>query len=300
MDHAVDLVRSLVTSNLSMVPFELLIKDQLGTISSGTAFFAEVESDYFLVTALHNLTGMNFYENTLLKDDRRPTEIECVFLDSKQQNGEINFGRGHLTIPLYSSDYQSPCWVVSPNFGDLVDVAAIQLNKNIISHSKYNRPVKFSKFVPNNHSAGSRISVLGYTDQVRNQFNMPLWKQGFIATEPRVPLELSTLSRRFDREAYLPGFLLDMLGRHGLSGAPVFFEYEGPIHKPMEELQPILNLPSSPGTQQAPTITHTTIVGINTGRIFGGARDAPLCICWSANEIYEICVGKRRGTNPHN
>lgn len=301
---ASDLINSMLTSDLSLLSVRLAVLDEHGVIGHGTAFLAKAETEYFLVSALHNYTGIHAFDGGLLVPNRRPISLEAEFLHSGESSNEIRFGTAKLSIPLYSNELRHPNWQVSPKFRDEVDVGAIRLPSDKVGEIRHPKILELSRISPSNHKVGSRIAVIGFPDGLKTYLGLPIWKQGYIATEPHNPLSLNSLSPSANTEVFLPAFLLDMLGRSGLSGAPVVFEYEGPAYRGVGEgnleLNRIYNPQDVAVESSRPWTRHTSVVGINTGRIPARTGDAPLCICYGVDEIYEICIGGVTGRHPHN
>ena len=90
---------------------------------------------------------------------------------------------------------------------------------------------------------GSTVFVIGFPRSLSVGFGLPLWKSGYIASEPHFNV---TLGGRLSGYGGLkggrriPAFFIDTLTRAGMSGSPVFARYHGAwdMQHPYREVDP--------------------------------------------------------------
>ena len=69
-----------IRSTYSQCPFQIQIWDDHGIISSGSAFFYELDEDSFLITNWHNVSGRHFLTDKVLSPNgRTPTYLKAMF-----------------------------------------------------------------------------------------------------------------------------------------------------------------------------------------------------------------------------
>ena len=79
----------------SRCPFEIQMYDDHGHISSGTAFFYEIEDDWYLITNWHNISGKHFLTHEPLSPERRlPTRLVSKLATHTIGTEEDQFGIG--------------------------------------------------------------------------------------------------------------------------------------------------------------------------------------------------------------
>ena len=252
-------------------------------IAQGTAFTWKSDSQLYLVTALHLVSGLEPSKEhvggsagrTMLWQEI-PDEISVTLA-----NGGI------ATYSLVDADDRG-LWFEHPRFGSNVDVAVLPVEE----------PESLSPTLPPMNGPavdermfvwiGSEVFVLGYPFGMEPTGNFPVWKRASVATEPRINIE------------GLPKFLIDTATRGGMSGSPVLLRTCGYYFS--REAYPV----------STPELL-TRFLGIYTGRIAeiveaGGDRvraaqreiveelRAQLGIVWKANVIDEIIAGGQRAT----
>jgi hypothetical protein len=296
-----------IRNRYSQSPFQLQMHDEHGLISTGSGFFYEdVAGNLFLVTNWHNFSGRHFVtKKSLSKDLRRPSFIK-VKLCSRELGGCILPGDSFTTVAqrfeIYNDD--QPLWYEHPLIGSLCDVVALPV-------------VHPATCPPNMHGASNRIStmripvkpgcavfIVGFPRSISVGFGLPLWKSGFIASEPHYDVtidgEVSEIGGMTGGYR-LPAFFIDSLTREGMSGSPVFASFTGnwDTSDPYREIDP-----SSPGFWNSDTIAlgehRLEFVGCYSGRVGTVEEGAALGLCWRDDVIAEICRAQKPGLNPHN
>ena len=294
-----------IRSTYSQCPFQLLIRGQDGTVfSSASAFFFETGSRWFIITNWHVVSGRDPLNRQLLSG----ASVEPFSLTAKLSSYAVGgsrhgmFGVAPHHVPLY--DGGRPVWFEHPELGAFCDVVAIPIE----------RPASCPEFM---HNAANRISednipvepgctvfVIGFPHALSVGFGLPLWKSGYIASEPHYDVKLGGSLSDYGGLAggrSVPAFFIDAQTRAGMSGAPVFARYHGPwdMRDPYRKLD--LDEPGfwdrddvvlwgSPGTQ---------LVGCYSGRAGANESEAALGLCWRTDTIQTICEASKPANNPH-
>ncbi|WP_157686239.1 hypothetical protein [Perlucidibaca aquatica] len=279
--------------------------DDAGLISTGTAFFYKRSDSLFLITNWHNFSGKHFLtKEPLSASGRFPTYIEANL--SSYGDMSIVLPQGAFTtisqrMDIYK-DYE-PIWYEHPDLGSSCDVIALPLE----------RPAHCPEFM---HNAANLISdtripvkpgctsfVIGFPRSISIGFGLPLWKSGYIASEPFYDVsiggEISNVGGLIGGTK-LPAFFLDTQTREGMSGAPVFAAYSGT----WDTSDPYTDInPESPDFWSRDDIAMGYVamefVGCYSGRIGKTEEGAALGLCWRANVIEKICSSLVRAKHPH-
>jgi hypothetical protein len=170
-------------------------------ISVGSGFFLMDSENYFLVTALHNLSGRDYFSRKCLSDTLAiPNNFSATvrILDFNQEllmkeiRGEL-YQCGH---PIFFYDW-------SPSGGD---VAVIKVPRS----QDAPRIVTFCDANSNSWEpfAGLDVVILGYPSAL-DISGTPIWKRASIASEPSLRVNENNIT------------LLDGLTYRGMSGGPV-------------------------------------------------------------------------------
>jgi hypothetical protein len=187
-------VPSMAVSKIAMWRDETLL-------SYGSGFFTSDSENYFLVTALHNLTGRNYFTTKCLnKNLATPNRIECTaYIESRTDE----FDRFLFKIPLFEGN--NPLF-----FYDWTetgaDIAIMKIPK--LENSK--RIVCLNDATLGNWAcyAGLDVTALGFPSAL-DISGTPVWKRVSIASEP---------GRKVDGKEIV---LIDGLTFSGMSGGPV-------------------------------------------------------------------------------
>lgn len=292
-----------IRSTYSQSPFQILMYDDHGLISTGTAFFYFISETWFLITNWHNISGKNFLSKAPLSGNRFPTYIKAKFsayIEDEKSNNTYFLPVGQR-VDIYIN--YTPVWYEHPVLGSDCDVIAIPMVKptncpnfmhnavNLISTHRI--PVK----------PGNSSFVIGFPSSLSIGFGLPLWKSGYIASEPYYPVkiggEVSEIGGLKNGKE-LPAFYIDTLTRAGMSGSPVFASYTGnwDMTAPYEPINP-----DTPLFWQRDDIAlgenRMEFVGCYSGRIGLKEEGAALGLCWTVKTINEICKAKTIGKHPH-
>lgn len=291
-----------IRSTYSQCPFQIRMHDDSGLISTGSAFFYAHDGKWFIVTNWHNISGRNFLTKEPLSN-RSPTFIEA-HLSSYEIPG-LQVAVGSFTtvsqrIDIYR-DYE-PIWYEHPTLGSTCDVVAIPFEKplhcpefmhnaaNLISSTKI--PVK----------PGGTSFVIGFPRSLSVGFGLPLWKSGFIASEPHYDIAIGgQLSQVGGLQGgiNIPAFFLDTQTREGMSGAPVFAGYTGTwdLTDPYRDIEPEAK---DFWARDDIALGHTAMqfIGCYSGRVGKAEEGAALGLCWRADVIEYICSSKSAAKHP--
>ena len=294
-----------IRSTYSQCPFQVRVGGHDGNaLSAASAFFFEMDGSCFLITNWHVVSGRHFVN----REPLAAPFVEPFSLTAKLSSyavgdrGSGTFGIAPHHVPLYRGE--EPVWFEHPELGSLCDVVAIPME----------RPASCAELM---HSAANRISgdnipvepgctvfVIGFPHALSVGFGLPLWKSGYVASEPHYDVQLGGQLSDYGGLAggeHIPAFLIDSQTRAGMSGSPVFARYHGPwdMGDPYRKVDPDeqgfwkrndVALWGSQGTQ---------FVGCYSGRAGASESEAALGLCWRADVIEAICQGSKLGSNPH-
>lgn len=292
-----------VRSTYSQSPFQILMYDDYGLISTGTAFYYSFENEWFLITNWHNVSGKHFLSKDSLTQGRYPAYIQAKISAyiSDGRSANIGFVPVAQRIDIYQ-DY-TPVWYEHPKLGSSCDVIALPASKppscpefmhnavNLISSTRI--PVK----------PGNTAFIIGFPKSLSVGFGLPLWKSGYIASEPHYPVKISgDISEigGLSNGKELPAFYLDSQTREGMSGSPVFSSYTGnwDMSDPYKKLD--LDSPEFWSRNDvALGENRMEFVGCYSGRIGKELEGAALGLCWTVDTIEKICSSKIIGEHPH-
>ena len=259
---------------------------------------------WFIITNWHVVSGRNPLNGQPLDgafvEPFSLTAKLSSYVVGDRERGEFGVAPHH--IPLYRGE--RPVWFEHPELGALCDVVAIPTE----------RPSSCPEFM---HNAANRVSdaniplepgstvfVIGFPHALSVGFGLPLWKSGYIASEPHYDVELGGCWADYGGLAggwRIPAFFIDAQTRAGMSGAPVFARYHGPwdMRDPYRKVDP-----EEPGFWARDDVAlwgsqGTQFVGCYSGRAGANESEAALGLCWRADAIEAICQGSKLGNNPH-
>lgn len=193
------------------VLLEMFFGEQI--LAKGTRWFWRRSDGVAVVTAWHNLSGLH---HTLRKPLGRtgglPDRIRFRFMTKNPRTLQ------DTEVPLYLDEERTqPRWFVHPDCGSFLDMAFLSINFSGADVNCVNDLVQVQ-------SEGSRpahdVFAIGYPQGINMLSVFPIWKRGAIASDPDVPVDGH------------PKFYVDMAGRGGLSGAPVFRIQQGVVLEP--------------------------------------------------------------------
>ena len=294
-----------IRSPYSQCPFEIQMWDDQGMLSTGSGFFYELNNTWFLVTNWHNLSGKNFLNKRPLMQTRRfPTHIK-VKLSSYKIPGILLPENSFTTVAQDVAIYEDnqPLWFDHPTLGSFCDVVALPME----------RPQSCPEFM---HNAANRISstripvepgcavfIIGFPRSISVGFGLPLWKSGYIASEPYYDVTIGGETSEIgglQNGTELPAFFIDSQTREGMSGSPVFALYIGPwdMSNPYNPIDM-----SEPGFWNRNDVALSgrgmEFIGCYSGRVGTNEEGAALGLCWREDVIKEVCSGKKRAQHPH-
>ncbi|EIU7179366.1 TPA: hypothetical protein N2C47_005262 [Pseudomonas aeruginosa] len=291
-----------IRNRYSQAPFQILMYDDQGMTSTGSAFFYEFNAELFLITNWHNVSGRHFLTKEPLSG-RFPVSIEiklATYIPHELGERYVYTSVAHR-LEVYKDC--KPIWFEHPVHGELVDVIAIKISRPQDCAENFHVPVNNISRLKVPVMPGNTAFVIGFPSSISTGFGLPLWKSGFIASEPYYgitsggrPSPIGGLTGGVE----LPAFFLDTQTRQGMSGAPVFCSFTGTwnVNNPYEEVDV-----GSPGfwdrSDVALNETRMEFVGCYSGRIGRDEEGAALGICWGVEVIDEICSSQKLGKNPH-
>jgi hypothetical protein len=296
--------RNGVRSTYSQCPVQIRMHDENGLCSTGTAFFYAHGVDWYLITNGHNFSGRHFLTKEPLTPGRLPTHIEVhisTYLGAPPYLPETKFTTASARVDIYR-DYE-PIWFEHPALGALCDVVALPMERpascppfmhnaaNLISNTKI--PVK----------PGCSSFVIGFPRSLSVGFGLPLWKSGYIASEPHYDVsirgELAPIGG-LAGGTIIPAFFIDTLTREGMSGSPVFAAYTGTwdTNDPYSDFDPAS---AEFWTRNDIAIGANALefIGCYSGRVGRNEEGAALGLCWRADVIDAICLAKVVAKHPH-
>lgn len=289
-----------IRSTYSQCPFQLQMCDTEGTIGTGTGFFFELEGEWFLITNWHNVSGKHAVDNTpLSKSSGFPEHIEVKFATNIMGTG------GFTTVAHRVEIYENyePLWYEHPDMGSLCDVVALPMElpqntppglhnaANLISQTRI--PIE----------PGVTVFVIGFPRSISVGFGLPLWKAGYIASEPYYDVTIGGQISEIgglQGGLTLPAFFIDSQTREGMSGSPVFGSYTGT----WDTADPYggLNFDDPDFWNRSDVVlggTGREFLGCYSGRVGSNEEGAALGLCWRKDVIELICTSKRLGQHPH-
>jgi hypothetical protein len=232
-------------------------------LASGTAFLvaANRESDCVVITARHNVTGLDATTGKCLsKNAGIPDHISIHFIKNSDP-----FPEWHVVkLPLFKPD-GSQWWVEHPVLKDKADVVALNL--------KWGNDVFCLPFYLEQQAEepdifvgpGDTVSVIGYPFGLFSSGKFPIWATGFIAQE----IGLVTAEK--------PTFLIDCRTRQGQSGAAVVAYRPGGYRAVKDgKFQSVIS--GNPATK---------FLGLYSGRV---NKDSDLGYVWHSSLITEIAA----------
>ena len=293
-----------IRSTYSQCPIELHVCDDDKLVSIGTGFFFEADGKWFLITNWHVVSGIHpFSKIPLLNSGRFPTKLVAKLFSYEIGTKDYEFGIVPFEIPLYEINRHKPVWLEHSRFGSGCDVIAIPMERpESCPHFMHNAancintiriPVK----------PGCTVFIIGFPRAISVGFGLPIWKSGYIASEPHYDVTVGGEARALGGLSggiELPAFFIDSQTREGMSGSPVFANYIGSWNTtdPYEGFDP-----DAPDFFERSDIAwgHNSMefVGCYSGRILDNEDGAALGLCWRKDVIAEICCNGKGGDYPH-
>ena len=293
-----------IRSPYSQCPLQVLIHDDSGIISTGTAFLYSYEEKAYLITNWHNVSGRHFLTKLPLSIDRAPLFIEIKLATNLPRVADID-SRPLTTIAKRVDIYRDfkPLWFEHPTLGPLCDVVAIPFEQPVDCAENMHLPANLIGKIRIPVKPGNTAFVIGFPKSLSVGFGLPLWKSGYIASEPFYDVTIAGSLSRIGELAdgkRIPAFFIDTQTREGMSGAPVFASYVGnwDMTNPYAPLN--VDSPDFSSRDDVALGEHRMeFVGCYSARIGPVEEGAALGLCWKESAIREICATQKQGKHPH-
>ncbi|MBF0268969.1 MAG: trypsin-like peptidase domain-containing protein [Alphaproteobacteria bacterium] len=290
-----------IRSPYSQCPLQILMNDNQGVISTGTGFFYSYNDKNYLITNWHNISGKNF----LTKEPNSAIRRFPTFLEVKLSAWLPGKNDTFTTISQRLEIYQNgePIWLEHRELGNDCDVVAIEFSKPqncpTFMHTAANKICSIKTPI----KPGNPVFVLGFPRSISVAFGIPLWKSGYIASEPFYDVTIggnqNAIGGMTDGKK-LPAFFIDSQTREGMSGAPVFSAFTGTwsMTDPYEQLN--IDDPTFWKRHDVALFeTRMEFIGCYSARIGKEEEGAALGLCWRKDEIESICSAGKIGKHPH-
>jgi trypsin-like peptidase len=249
----------------------------------GTGFILRRENEFFLVTALHMLTGRHWQTRKPLSDSGFLPESFSLMLPYYKFTPPnlhgfrwVNYNIAPMSVDQGASEGVAP-WYVHPRYREDVDVGVIALRdlpQRLLELEKASGNADPSSGIYAFDSAnapqlktaiGDDVFVVGFPENIRTAGEFPIWKRGSVASEPDLPID------------GLPYILVDTGTRSGMSGSPVVRRQPAGISIYGESSG--LSLLREPITE---------LFGVYSGRFGADDTTSQLGIVWKRDVISEI------------
>jgi hypothetical protein len=283
---------------------QIHMHDENGLISTGTGFFYSHAGEWFLITNWHNLSGRHFLSDMPLTSKRLPTFIE---IKTSSYSSELcSLSEGSFTtvcqrIDIYR-DY-TPLWFEHPTLGPKCDVVALPLARSSLCPEFMHNAANLISLIEIPVKPGSPVFIIGFPKSISIGFGLPLWKSGYIASEPFYDVTVGgTVScvGGLQGGMQLPAIFLDSLTREGMSGSPVFAQFFG--NWDMSDPYKSLDL-DDPQFWNRDDVAlgekRMQFIGCYSGRVRDDEEKAALGLCWKESAIQIICDTRKTGKHPH-
>ena len=291
-----------IRSPLSKCPFQLEMLYGSNVIASATAFFyVSRQKRSYLVTNWHNVSGRHF----MTKDPNMsgtgtpvfPTHLRARLMSDTGKtdpSGNSLLDLRNADLALYDHDHM-PLWFEHPRLGSFCDIVALPLDRPESVRPEFHRAANTVSRLSVPVEPGGTVFIVGYPLGISISVGLPVWKSGYIASEPHFPVTLCESMR-----LTVPAFFIDSQTRKGMSGSPVFAEYVGS----WDSTDPHAWDGDDPKFLARPGVMigsrGVEFVGCYGGRIPGeGVEDAALGLCWTQAAIEDVCRSEKRGDHPH-
>lgn len=262
-----------------------------GEISKpGTGFILRRGNEFFLVTALHMLTGRHWKTKKPLSDNGFLPESFSLMLpyykllSPKQHSFSwMKYDVVPMGVDQGASEGIAP-WFVHPKHREDVDVGILPLSdvpQKLLDQEKAigNAEPSSNIFafdwsnVPQLRTAvGDEVFIVGFPENIRTAGEFPIWKRGSIASEPDLPID------------DLPYLLVDTGTRSGMSGSPV-------VRRQSAGIAPF-GADSSLSLFKEPV---SELFGIYSGRFGADDITSQLGIVWKQEVVSEIIANPTFG-----
>ena len=290
----------LIRNAYSQCPFQVLMHDEGGLLGTGTAFLFSKDDETFLITNWHIVSGRHAQTKEPLNGSNRfPLYLQAklaTFTDHSKSEAGIIAHRVNIF-----DDY-TPLWFEHPDLGSACDVVALPFPRPANVPTSWHRPINQISDTRIPVEPGGVTFVVGYPSSISIGPGLPLFKSGYIASEPQFDVtiggQVSAVGGLKGGQS-LPAFFIDALTRPGMSGSPVIASYSG-----MWDPANLYNRSADDDREKKISDTTTIgsarqFVGCYSGRVSGTEQDAVLGLCWRPEVIRKICEGRAVGRHPH-
>ena len=287
-----------IRSPYSWCPFKVHTYYDNASIGTATAFFYEHAGRIFVITNWHVVSGRHFLDKSILSESGLVTSCPSKIvlrLGQRVKRGEDAYSvewREHA-VDLFDGD--QPIWHEHPTLGHCCDVVAIRTNLHADDSEFLHRPVNRISDISIPLEPGVTIFILGYPIGISVASGLAIWKSGYVASEPEVPIYVGAAESKHDgagKDQSLPAFFVDSATRQGMSGSAVIG-----VHTGMWD-------PNNPHSREGLGPDHILgtayeFIGCYSARVLSSELEAGLGICWPKDVIEEICETRTTATNPH-
>lgn len=288
----------------SRCPFRIDTFDGDKLLGSATAFFVSYDDDWFMITNGHVVTGLHAFTGQRLSTSlplSHPRRLRLHLAEYTENDGRGWYQPRMFAYNLYLDD--RPKWYVHPALGHRCDVVVMEVDWPKEQKRLWHPAI--------NHVGGDRVPllpggpvfILGYPSGISVKLGMPIWKSGYVASEPFFPITVEqdeqSANERGPLEG-LPAFFIDSQTRPGMSGAPIIAQYTGTWDRTDPYKTPTLD--DGLRTNLDNLVfgdTKSEFIGCYSGRVQSRELDAGLGICWRKDVIEEICAARQRAEHPH-
>lgn len=231
-----------------------------------TGFVFKHVTGFYLITALHCLTGIDtFSGKNLSSTGFRPKTI-TIYPSHRLEDG--NLTRATMQMSILDEDGNS-LWKQDVNYDLLsTDIAVLRLVSDLpLDYVFINYRTEDDLLI----MSGSDCFVLGYPlSEVEDPF-LPIWRRGSLASEPGIPIDGK------------PVFLIDASTSRGMSGSPFIQRWFGPA--PMRDNGELII--------KADAAVTSRLIGVYGGRAHSYQDVGPIGYGWYANRIDAIIEGRQ-------
>ncbi|HEI6975265.1 TPA: hypothetical protein SK287_003425 [Yersinia enterocolitica] len=296
------MARNGVRSTYSQSPMQIIMCDEHGVISTGTAFHYSCNGSVFLITNWHNISGRHFLTKEPLSNNNRfPTYIKIKYISYTDQH-RYEFTSQSFELKLYDTNF-NPVWFEHEIYKSDCDVIAIPMERNSLIADNMHYPVNVIGKNQIPILPGNNVTIIGFPSSLSIGFGLPIWKSGYIASEPFYPItlegELSDIGG-LKNGKNLPAFFIDSQTRTGMSGSPIFCTYRDiySLSDPYEKID--MNAPNFMSRDDILlTGSVTQFIGCYSGRVGKKEDGAGLGLCWGEDVVKDICRSRNIASNPH-
>ncbi|MFM5866122.1 MULTISPECIES: S1 family peptidase [Aeromonas] len=257
-------------------------------VGFGSGFFYARDDKTYLITNWHVVTGRNPSNPELTIDNYPASPSGFRFYTASKSNP--SFFKPSPIFPLYVNGQAG--WV-EVDSKEIYDVVALEISFEEDADVLI-EPI--NKFAINedfkNVYVGCDVVIIGYPFGIGNANPYPVWKHGYIASEPSILIDGA------------PKMFIDSPGLPGMSGSPIYMVSKG-VNLPAKSID---ILKSQGGIRDfdmseflsAPETCVLNFVGIYSGSLGDGAFEKMrLGIAWHRFIVDLLFNKPRKGVNPY-